>query len=177
VIAEMENEAAGSSPARPVLLAVTSENTDQSVLSNAVSFCASHAHSGLRAHPCRGHHVLSEACVRSAETVRRPHQPGGLCFAPSTPALRGECRQPSALTAGRPGDAQPVSFHSGAATVVGRADAVAYTRCGFATVPRLAIPQRGQSMEGLGAAFCDGLDGRAMSREQLAVACRAGGPW
>jgi hypothetical protein len=32
-------------------------------------------------------------------------------------------------------------------------------------------------MEGLGAAFFYGLEDRAMSREQLAVACRAGGPW
>src|SRR5829696_7658001 len=104
----MENEAAGSSPARPTISTVTSENADQSVLSNAVSFCASHAHSGLRTHPCRDHQVLSEACVRSAETVRRPHQPGGLCFAPSTSALWGEWRQPSALTAGRPGDEEPV---------------------------------------------------------------------
>ena len=82
MIADMENEAAGSSPARPTILAVTSENADQSVLSNAVSFRASHAHGGLRTHPCRDHQVLSEACVRSAETVRRPHQPGGLCFVP-----------------------------------------------------------------------------------------------
>jgi hypothetical protein len=139
---------------------------------------------------------------------------------PSTPALWDECRQPSALTAGRLGDGQPVSFYSdetgvaivaeccmpqvmptsrsgfaerltrqrmdrranrsrtaGAATVDGRVDAVACTRLGFATVPRLAIPQRGQGMEGLGAAFCYGLDGRAMSWGQLAVACRAGGPW
>jgi hypothetical protein len=34
----------------------------------------------------------------------------------------------------------------------------------------------GANMEGLGAAFCDGLEGRVMSREQLAGACRAGGP-
>jgi hypothetical protein len=173
----MENEDAGSSPARVTILAVNSENADQSVLSNAVGFCASHADSGLRTHPCRDHHVLSETCVRSAETVRRPHQPGGLCFAPSTPALWGEGRQPSALTAGRPSDAQPVSFHSGAATVDGRVDTVACTRLGLCYCSSVSDSAAGQSMEGLGAAFCCGLDGRAMSREQLAGACRAGGPW
>src|SRR5688572_6050157 len=84
-----------------------------SVLSNAVSFCTSHAHRGLRTHPCRDHQVLSEACVRSAETVRRPHLPRWPLLRPhSTPALWDECRQSSALTAGRPGDAQPVSFYS-----------------------------------------------------------------
>ena len=193
--ANMPDEVPGSSPGRPTILAVTSENADQSVLSNAVSFCASHAHSGLRTHPCRDHQVLSEACVRSAETVRRPHQPGGLCFAPSTSALWGECRQPSALTAGRPGDAQPVSFSSGetgvaivagrsrrpsqcgmhqvmltgrsgfaqrltrqrmdrranpsrtvgAATVTAERIRLLARAWGFATVPRLAIPQRGKA--------------------------------
>jgi hypothetical protein len=115
-----------------------------------------------------------------------PPTPMASASSPSTPALWDECRQSSALTAGRPGDAQPVSFYSdemgvaivaeccmpqvmptsrsgfaerltrqrieanpsrtaGAATVVGRADTVACTRLGFATVPRLAIPQRGKA--------------------------------
>jgi hypothetical protein len=158
-----------------------------SVLSNAVSFCTSHAHRGLRTHPCRDHQVLSEACVRSAETVRRPHLP-------RWPLLRPLPPRPCGMSAGsrlhsrqgRLGDAQPVSFYSdetgvaivaeccmpqvmptsrsgfaerltrqrieanpsrtaGAATIDGRADTVACTRLGFATVPRLAIPQRGKA--------------------------------
>jgi hypothetical protein len=134
--------------------------------------------------------VTTKCSARHAFGLRRPSggptYPDGLCFVPFHPALWDECRQSSALTAGRPGEAQPVSFHSdetgvaivaeccmpqvmptsrsgfaerltrqrieanpsrtaGAATIDGRADTVACTRLGFATVPRLAIPQRGKA--------------------------------
>lgn len=160
-----------------------------SVLSNAVSFCASHAHSGLRTHPV----VATKCSARHAFGLRRPSGgptgPVASTSPLSTAASWGECRQPYALTAGRADDAQPVqvsrmspsllvvleafvccmpqvmptsrsgfaerltrqrieanpSRTAGAATIDGRADTVACTRLGFATVPRLAIPQRGKA--------------------------------
>src|ERR671910_334334 len=56
--------------------------------------------------------VTTKCSARHAFGLRRPSggptNPVASASSPSTSALWGECRQPSALTAGRPGDAQSI---------------------------------------------------------------------
>ena len=64
---------------------------------------------------------------------------------------------------------------SRSATVGGRAETAACTRWALPMFGLAASP--GGNHDELGAAFWYGLDDRALSREQIAVACRAGEPW
>src|SRR4029453_18276383 len=107
---------------------------------------------------------------------QRNHQPGDRPAHPglSRPATILSYTTNCDLTTSRSGFAERLtrqrieanpSRTAGAATVDGRADTVACTRLGLCYCSSVGDSAAGQSMKGLGAAFCSGLDGRAMSRE------------
>ena len=101
------------------------------------------------------------------DVERRPQDLGHLASRPGGEALGDAGGGRAFLT-----QVEPV----GVATADSIADTVACTRLELCYCSSVGDSAPGQSMEGLGAPFWYGLDGRAMSREQIAVACHAGGP-